>query len=300
MSKETIKVAAAQMLSRFDLQENLTQILKMMREARDAGCEIVGFHEGALTGYPGVDEIAKFDANAIASAEEQVRALAGELGIAVIMGSVARGESDRWLNSALVIDEMGRVVGRYVKTWRAGEKWACPGTGPAVVSIAGIQATATVCHDLRYPELVRLAVIGGARLLFIVNNENGVTGEHKMLGFRSMQIARATENGIYAVMVNCAGDPDNVKAGYQSHGQSMIVDPWGNVIDQAGIFEHRLVVAELDLTQSMGEFALRTVGMADWLHDRYGDGPEHAAYAKWMKDGLALVHHWSADNQPRT
>ena len=68
-----------------------------------------------------------------------------------------------------------------------------------------------------------------------------------MLGYRSMQISRATENMVYVVMCNAAAEVDDMKRAGTSHGNSKIVDPLGNVLDEAGSFEERLVTADLDL-----------------------------------------------------
>ena len=91
----------------------------------------------------------------------------------------------------LVIDEKGVSLGRYTKTWRAGEHWYEAGEGPVVFRIAGVDATVIICHDLRYPELARLGVAAGAQIVFIANNESGLTSEQKLLGYRSMQISRS-------------------------------------------------------------------------------------------------------------
>jgi predicted amidohydrolase len=154
--------------------------------------------------------------------------------------------------------------------------------------VCGVEATAIICHDLRYPELTRLAVAAGARIVFISNNEAGLAAEHKLLGYRSMQIARATENLVYSVMANAPADADDMRRINASHGNSMIVNVTGNVLDEAGSFEQRLVVARLDLAKATGEPAQRTIG-GDYLRESYGTACEHPAYARWIESGLPLV-----------
>lgn len=299
MARASIRVAAVQLLTRSDVQDNLRQVLQCMHEAREAGCAVIAFHEGALTGYPCEAEVEAIDFQRVVDAERQVQALAGSLGLAVLLGSTSRREGGQLFNDVLIIDEAGQPLGRYAKTWRAGEAHYTAGSGPVIFTVAGVQATAIICHDLRFPELVRLPVIAGARLLFIINNESGILHEHKQLGYRSMQIARATENGIYAVMANAAADPAAIDGSHQSHGQSKIIDPMGNVLDEAGVFENRLVIADLDLRQATAEPALRTVGQAENLHARYTVHPEHTDYARWMNEGLALVQRFHASANPK-
>ncbi|MBN2410282.1 carbon-nitrogen hydrolase family protein [candidate division KSB1 bacterium] len=287
-SKTTIKVAAAQLLTDYNVQNNLQKIKSSINEAYNQGCEIVLFHEGCLTGYPNGKAITNIDFTAVRSAETEIRDLAGQLGIAVLIGSTSK-EEQTYHNYVLIIDEKGKVLGRYEKTWRAGEPHYVAGTGPVIFTIAGVEATVFICHDLRYPALTRLGVAAGAQIVFIANNESGITSENKLLGYRSMQISRATENLVYSVMSNSPADPDNVKRDNCSHGNSKIVDPMGNVLDEAGVFEERLVTATLDLKKATRSPVTRTLGTSENTKKQYGVWIEHPAYTEWLKQGLTLV-----------
>jgi predicted amidohydrolase len=85
-----------------------------------------------------------------------------------------------------------------------------------------------------------------------------------------MPIARATENGIFCVMANAPADPENINASNQSHGNSKIIHPDGNVIAEAGYFEERLVIATIDIGQATRGIALRAVKddtiLKDWFN----------------------------------
>ncbi|HIG16654.1 MAG TPA: carbon-nitrogen hydrolase family protein [Candidatus Handelsmanbacteria bacterium] len=273
---ETLLVAAAQIDTDADLTQNLERIETRVREAAQLDCQVLLFHEGCLTGYPDADRVETLDFAAIEAAERRVQQLASELGIAVLLGTTSRRDGQVY-NDLLIIDCDGRRVGRYAKTWRAGEPWYAAGSGPVIFRVCGVEATAIICHDLRYPELTRLSVAAGARIVFIANNESGITWEQKLLGYRSMQISRATENMVYAVMANAPADADNLGRRNTSHGNSMIVDVLGDVLDEATSFEQRLVVAQLDLSKATGSPAQRTLG------------EEHPAYAEWIRAGLQLV-----------
>ena len=282
-----LHVAAAQIGTDADLPANLAKIETRLHEAADAGCDVVLFHEGCLTGYPDDTRVGDLDFAWIAAAEARLQDLAGKLRIALLVGTTGR-RGDAVTNDLLIVDETGRRLGRYAKTWRAGEPWYAAGSGPVIFTVCGIEATAIICHDLRYPELTRLGVAAGARLVFIANNESGLTSEHKLLGYRSMQIARATENLVYAVMANAPADADDMTRSNASHGNSMIVDPWGNVLDEAGSFEERLVTARIDPRAATASPARRTLGQ-DGGRQVYGVDCEHPAYAKWIRAGLQLV-----------
>ncbi len=297
-TRGSIKVAAAQLLTdTHDLGRNQRKIMDAIRQAKRQGCDIVLFHEGCLTGYPNREQIERLDFEMVRQAELTIRDLAEELEIAVLLGSTGKHD-DRILNYVLVIDEQGQLLGHYDKTWRAGEPHYCAGQGPVVFTIAGVEATVIICHDLRYPELVRLSVAAGARIVFIANNESGITSEKKLLGYRSMQISRATENLVYSVMSNSPADPHDIARHNCSHGNSKIVDPLGNVIDEAGVFEERLVVADLKLSEASASVVTRTLGENKNMQELYGVACENDAYAAWMQAGLSLVRRLDGSDIP--
>jgi predicted amidohydrolase len=91
-----------------------------------------------------------------------------------------------------------------------------------------------------------------------------------------MPIARATENGIYLVMANAPGNPSDLHSPSQSHGNSKIVHPDGNVLVEAGFFEERLVTATIDLAAASRSVALRAANDETILRD-------------WMRQGVELV-----------
>lgn len=294
----SVKVAAAQILTdTHDLQCNRRKIMDSIRQAKSRACDIVLFHEGCLTGYPNREQLEGLDFALVRQAELDIRDLAKELNIAVLLGSTGQ-QDERFLNYVLVIDEHGRLLGHYDKTWRAGEPYYCAGRGPVVFTIAGVEATVIICHDLRYPELVRLSVAAGARIVFIANNESGITSENKLLGYRSMQISRATENFVYSVMSNSPADPYDIERHNCSHGNSLIVDPLGNVIDEAGVFEERLVIAEISLGDASASTVRRTMGQNEDLQKLYGVACENDAYAAWMQSGVSLVRRLDGSDIP--
>ena len=282
---DSLLVAAAQIDTDGDLEQNLARIEARVREAADRKCQVLLFHEGCLTGYPDAERVTILDFAWIEAAETSIQQLAAELGIAVLVGTTSQRDG-LIFNDLLIIDADGRRLGRYAKTWRAGERWYAAGSGPVIFRVCGVEATAIICHDLRYPELTRLGVAAGARIVFIANNESGLTSEHKLLGYRSMQVSRATENLAYAVMANAPADARDMSRSNSSHGNSMIVDIMGNVLDEAGSFEQRLVVARLDLSKSTGGPARRTL-----------EEDEHPAYAEWIRAGLHLVRRLDGEDE---
>lgn len=293
-AKDLVKVAAAQMLTTFDVKHNFEKIKDNIVEASKQGCEIILFHEGCLVGYPHKQQLEKIDFKKVTQYEKEVVKLAKKHHIAVLLGTASK-EPDGYHNYILIINEEGKILGGYDKTWRAAEPWYVAGKGPVVFTVADVDATVFICHDLRYPNIARLGVAAGAKIVFIANNESGLMS-NKLLGYRSMQISRATENFVYVVMSNCPADPYDVKRGTCSHGNSKIVTPMGNIVDEADSFEERLVIGTLNLKSASGGTVMRTTGKK--ISKQYGVNCENEAYANWMKNGLKLVRSLDGSEIP--
>ncbi|MFH1964056.1 MAG: carbon-nitrogen hydrolase family protein [Acidobacteriota bacterium] len=295
LSGKQVKVAAAQILTDHDIEKNQKKIIDSIKDAHELGCEIILFHEGCLTGYPDKEQIKQTDFERVRLIEREIRDLAAELHIAVLLGSSGK-EGGVYSNYVLIINETGKVLGKYKKTWRAGEPHYTAGEGPVIFTVAGVESTVIICHDLRYPELSRLGVAAGAQIVFIANNESGILSEDKLLGYRSMQISRATENLVYSVMSNSPADPQDITRGNSSHGNSKIVDPLGNVLDEASVFEERLVISSLDLKKASRSPVTRTLGRNESILEQYGTSVENPGYTKWITEGLNLVRRLDGES----
>jgi omega-amidase len=146
-----------------------------------------------------------------------------------------------------------------------------------VYGLAGMRSCFLVCHDIRYPELVRLPAIAGAQICYFCSCESGLLAEYKLSAYHSMPIARAAENDIYLVMANAPADRDNLDGPSQSHGNSKVIDPDGNVVCEAGFFEETLVVAAIDVRRAKRRWARRAV-------------EDKSNLQAWLKEGLERVN----------
>ena len=270
-----VRVAACQILTHPDPAKSASKVMDWMEEAASQGVEAIAFPEACLCGYSCSPEYwAAADPADFAAAEARIIQAAKELGLAVVLGT-AHWEAGELYNSLLIIDRDGSVRGRYAKTHRA-EKWSTPGKWLPIYEVAGAPSCFLVCHDIRYPELVRLPAIAGAQVCYFCSCESGLLAEYKLSAYRAMPISRAAENTLYLVMANTPADPENMRSHSQSHGNSKIIDPQGNVLDEAGYFEERLVVATLDLDQADRAMAKRAVN-------------DESVLRQWLLDGVALV-----------
>ena len=195
-----------------------------------------------------------------------------ENNIAAIVGSAYK-EDSKWVNGLAIFDRDGTLKSRYGKTFLAGEKWCINNRGPLpIVNLAGVDCCFIVCHDVRYPELVKLPAAMGAQICVFCSCESGLTAEYKLSAYRAMPISRATENGIYLVMANAPADKESIKRPGSSHGNSKIVHPEGNVLVETGYFTEEIVAAELDLSKAGGGTAKRSARDETIIRDWFREG----------------------------
>ncbi|MFC1716462.1 nitrilase-related carbon-nitrogen hydrolase [Candidatus Poribacteria bacterium] len=272
-----IKVGACQMLTTEDVGKSAEKMIEKLREAAEQGIQILSFPEGTLFGYCcRTDYWESAQLEWFQEAEARISAVCKENNIATIVGS-AHKEDGRWVNSLAIFDRDGTLKARYGKTFLAGEKWCINNRGPLpVVSLAGVDCSFIICHDVRYPELVRLPAAMGAQICFFCSCESGLTAEYKLSAYRAMPISRATENGIYLVMANTPADKEDIRRPGSSHGNSKIVHPDGNVLVESGFFTEEIVTATLDLSKASGGVARRTIR-------------EETILREWLQAGLKFV-----------
>ncbi|MEU1395441.1 carbon-nitrogen hydrolase family protein [Micromonospora zamorensis] len=156
-----LTIAAAQPPVTCDATLNGTAIRALMRRARQQGAYLVQFPEGALSGYAGQakDHFAGWnvDWTTLRRELDTTAALAGELGLWVILGSNHRLSGEhRPHNSLYVISDRGRVVDRYDKRYLSHTEittFYTPGFTPIVLDIAGFKLGLALCIEINFPEL---------------------------------------------------------------------------------------------------------------------------------------------------
>ena len=265
---KSLRVAAVQFRSSRDLDKNVADMSGHIRRLAGQGVRVAVFPECALTGYF-EDVVKATTAERLADAEQRIAAACREAGIYAVVGTPHR-DGDKLYDSATVFDPSGKIIERYHKVQLA-ESWPTPGDHLSTFRIDGVPCSIIICHDERYPELVRLPVLAGARVVFYVSHESGVRQEAKIGPYRAQIQARAVENTVYIVQANAPANDDLTG----SHGQSRIVAPDGNVVREASMFGEDVVMTDLDLGRATAENAKRSL-------DR---GP----LSKWWKEGVKQV-----------
>ncbi len=158
-------------------------------------------------------------------------AAAKDAGVMLHGGSIVERDGDDLYNTALLIGDTGELRAAYRKIHRFGF-----GAGEAVLmspgaefhTLSGLALTMGVatCYDLRFPELFRKLTEAGAQMFVIASS----WPERRLEHWRLLNRARAVENLAYVVATDACGE----HAGVRQAGHSVVVDPWGEVVAEAG------------------------------------------------------------------
>lgn len=249
---ETFVAAAVQTRSGKSVAANVTAASGLVREAAAAGADYVLTPEMTNILVRSRDELKA----SIADEKDDLslaafRALAAELGIWLHLGSIAVKAADgRAANRAFLIAPDGGIAARYDKihlydvdlpngeSFRESTHY-CPGAEAVVYDLPWLRLGITICYDLRFPKLFQALADAGSGLVVVPSAFTRVTGEahwHVLLR------ARAIETGSFVIAAAQGGRHED---GRETFGHSLIVDPWGKILAEAGT-EPGIILAEID------------------------------------------------------
>ena len=247
------RVALVQMRTSRNITGNIDAAARLVREAKAQGADYVQTPE--QTSLMELDREALFSHiveeerdPALAAFQE----LARELKVYLHVGSLAvKILPDKAANRAFFIAPNGEIVARYDKihmfdvnlangeSYRESNTYR-PGEAAVVVALPFAKVGLTICYDVRFPALYRALAEAGADVLTVPAAFTKQTGEaHWHLLLR----ARAVETGCFVLAAAQGGHHEN---GRDTYGHSIIVDPWGRVLAEAGI-EPGVTIADIDL-----------------------------------------------------
>jgi predicted amidohydrolase len=247
-----LRAAAVQLNSDLDRARNLEIAERLVREAAGAGAEFVALPEKWNLFGSGEDMAAgaePLDGPSLSAA----RSWARDLGIHLLAGSIAElREGDRPHNTSVLIDSAGEDLAVYRKIhmfdvdvggveYRESASEA-PGDEIVAAPVGDLMAGLTVCYDLRFPELYRILALRGALAITVPSAFTATTGrDHWEVLLR----ARAIEDQLFVIAANQSG---KAPPHYEAWGHTMIVDPWGRVLDEVAEGEG-FAIADLDLAE---------------------------------------------------
>jgi len=250
-----MRAAAVQLECTTDTEANLASAEELVRAAAVDGAELVVLPErldirGAAADY--LERAEPLDGRPVSWA----RGLARELGIDLVAGSIAerREGRERVSNTSVHVGPDGELRAVYRKlhmfdievegtVYRESEH-SEPGDEIVVSETAnGAGLGLTVCYDLRFPELYRILALRGARIVTVPANFTRVTGQAH---WEVLLRARAIEDQVFVI---APGQGNRPGPEGDSYGNSMIVDPWGEVLARAPMEGAHVIAAELDLAR---------------------------------------------------
>jgi predicted amidohydrolase len=246
-----MRIAAVQMTSGADKQQNLDAATRLIRKAAESGAQFVGVPENFSWMGPEPER----DQNAETlegSTLARMATLARELKITLLAGSVLESGAPggRLYNTSVLFGPEGQQLGVYRKihlfdvevgdgqTYRESAAVA-PGTEVVVAEAPLGKVGLSVCYDLRFPELYRRHAEAGAVLLTVPAAFTLMTGKDH---WEVLLRARAIENQAYVIAPAQQGRHPKDRLTW---GHAMVVDPWGLVVARASEGEG-FAMAELD------------------------------------------------------
>jgi len=244
--------AAVQMVAGDDKAANLNEAAHWVRQAATEGARVVALPEVFI--WRGNKQLERDFAEPIPGPSSSVLAeLARELGIYLLGGSILEAipGSSKAYNTSLLFDPSGQMLAAYRKIHLFDVDLANGtslresatrefGAGVIAAQTALCAMGLSVCYDLRFPELYRRLADQGVQMIFVPSAFTAYTGQAH---WEALLRARAIENQVFIVAPDQFGK--SAKS-FETHGHSMIIDPWGKVLaeraDGAGV-----ICAEIDL-----------------------------------------------------
>ncbi len=315
-----INIATAQFQTRNgDKKFNLSRIEKLTEEATKKGARIVSFHEMCITSYTFTSKLSKAELLELAedvpsgeSTRELIR-IAREYNVALLAGLVEK-EDDRVYNTYVCVTGDG-FVAKFRKLHPFISQHLSAGNEYVVFELFDCKCGILICYDNNVIENVRATTLMGAEIIFMPH----VTGctpspmpgrgwvDRKFWDNREMDPdalraefegpkgrgwllrwlpARAYDNGIYVIFSNPIGpDDDHIK-----NGNSMILDPYGEILAECRSMDDEVVVAECtpDKLELAGGHRYKRARRPELYKDILGAGHDSALKVEWMKPGSKI------------
>ena len=252
---QVLVAAAIQMSSGDDRADNELRALLLVARAADQGAQLVGLPEM----WEHIGPAAQKQAFAGALDGRQLaplRELAARRGIWCLAGSIAeRAPDGRLFNTSALLSPQGNIAAAYRKLhlfdvdipdgarYRESETVAPGQVPPPVAEVAGLKLGLSICYDLRFPELYRKLADAAADVLCVPAAFTAYTGRAH---WEVLLRARAVENQAYAFAPAQAGLIGPASENRHAWGHACIVDPWGEVLADAGGEAEGVALASID------------------------------------------------------
>ncbi len=261
-----LKIAAIQLNSQPNLAESLDRCYSAIKSAAGSGANIIALPENfAFMG----DEIQKQQKGAeiLERVLDEIPKWSKEFCVPIVAGGFPMPASNgKVYNRSIICDSNGEIIASYDKihlfdvtlssdeTYRESDTVEAGDLKPTVCTLSSEQLGSntqdpfnvnlgmTICYDLRFPELFRELTNLGSEIIFVPAAFTQPTGEAH---WEVLLRARAIENSLFIVAPAQTGVHGSKR---KTHGHAMIIDPWGNILSDAGR-EPGFAMATIDLNQ---------------------------------------------------
>ncbi|MDW7668217.1 MAG: carbon-nitrogen hydrolase family protein [Bacillota bacterium] len=248
-----MKIAQIQMKVYPDKEKNLKEVEKYLENMKEENTDIVVLPEMFNCPYD-KSLFEEYSEKQGGKTWSKLSELAEKYNIYLFAGSIPeKVDSGEVYNTSYIFDRKGKQIGKHRKVHlfdidiEGGQTFIeseilTPGKDLTVVDTEFGKIGLMICYDIRFPEWSRLMSLKGAQVIIVPGAFNMTTGPaHWEISFR----VRALDNQVFTVGTAPAQDKE---ASYTSYGNSILVSPWGKIIDRMG-YEDGYIINDIDLRE---------------------------------------------------
>ena len=251
--KNEFKLALCQMEVIDNKDSNIKKALEMIKIAAENKSDMVILPEMFNCPYDNSKFREYAEERKNSKTLKAIKESAKELNLYIVAGSIPELEDDNLYNSSFIFDRDGEIIASHRKmhlfdidiagkiSFKESETLSA-GNQITVVDTELCKIGVAICYDIRFPELLRLMALRGAELIVIPGAFNMTTGPAH---WETLIRARAIDNQLY---VAAASPARNEELSYVAYGNSMVADPWGEIVARAGEKEE-IVYANIKLSR---------------------------------------------------
>ncbi|WPP53693.1 nitrilase family protein [Catalinimonas niigatensis] len=312
---QDLTIATAQFESRNgDKAYNLSVIEKLSRKAAERGAQVVSFHELCITSYGFLRKLSREQITALAEEVPQGESILELTNIArrykiTLLAGLVEKQGDQLYNTYVCVNEHG-MLAKFRKLHPFISPYLSPGNEYVTFDLHGWKCGMLICYDNNVIENVRATALLGANIIFAPHVTGCTPSPMPGRGYVEQQLwenrrrdpvplrmefdgpkgrgwlmrwlpARAYDNGVYVVFSNPIGmDDDQLKG-----GNSMILDPFGEVLTEVRCFEDEIALATCtaEKLQQAGGFRYRKARRPELYREIIGKDHQAETKPVWLK-----------------
>lgn len=232
-----------------DKKKNLAYVESLLSQHCRPETDLVVLPELFTTGYSWADTSSLSETK-----DDKTTALiskwAKDFDVNIVAGSIIERRNAFILNTSFIFDRKGQLIGSYSKTHLFSpigeDDYFDHGSEVGTFDLDIGRVGCALCYDIRFPELIRKLALKNIDILTLP----AAFPSERIKHLKALCVARAIENEIFVIALNRTGSDEAGEYG----GRSLVVDPWGNILYEAGpdaeVFDCELELSSLDVTRA--------------------------------------------------